>query len=204
MIETITGDKGHKVIRRAGRLLASGSDPVAEAIAWLARRRAFLDKVKTVFVLGLGSGYHVNVLLSATSAHLVVIEPDAALIEAVAAIHTFPKNRVRVECVSNSRSLRAAVSVREGVKQSFVVLAHPPSQADRKDLFADCAAQLNGRDWGSLTWQWKLKEGQMLDSTPRVDGHTALTIYDLEQTELVQNSEERERMLIKALRELVK
>jgi hypothetical protein len=44
-----------------------------------------------------------------------------------------------------------------------------------------------------------------LDSYPRIiASDEPLTIYDLESTELVQDSAERERMIIKALRELVK
>jgi hypothetical protein len=51
-----------------------------------------------------------------------------------------------------------------------------------------------------------LRGGPAFDANPRIDSknNEPLTIYDLEQTELVQSSEERERLLFKALRELVK
>lgn len=204
MIELLTNANGQTVIRRDGRLLASQVDPVAEAKAWLSRRMRFMDKVKTVFVLGMGAGYHIQVLCETTSAKIVVIEPDLEVIEAAAKIHSFPADRVLIETVQSPRGLRSAQSVRDGVRASFVVLLHPASRACDPAFYKDCQAQLTGRDWGSLNWQWKLKNGPSLDSSPRVATEEALTIYDLEQTELVQNSEERERMLIKALRELVK
>lgn len=204
MIETLVGENGHPVIRQDGRLLASRFDPVSEARAWLGRRRDFVDKVKTIFVLGLGSGYHVQALVENTSAHIVVIEPDLQLIEAVTQIHQFAAGRVTIEPVQTARGLRASQAVRNAVKTSFTVLSHPPSNGANAQFFKDCQAQLTGRDWGSLTWQWQIKNGPALDSTPRAGGSGTLTIYDLEQTELVQNSEERERLLVKALRELVK
>jgi hypothetical protein len=92
------------------------------------------------------------------------------------------------------------------VKESFIVLIHPASLALNKDLYESCRAQLLGREWGALSWQWNLRGGPAFDMNPRIDSkkQEPLTIYDLEQTELVQNSEERERLLFKALRELVK
>jgi hypothetical protein len=57
-----------------------------------------------------------------------------------------------------------------------------------------------------LNWQWQLKGHGSLDTQLKIgaEGDAALTIYDLDNTELSQNSEDRERMIIKALRELVK
>jgi hypothetical protein len=205
VIEIITGERGFKVVRRDGRLMASRFDPKAEAAAWVERRLSFLDKVKTVFVLGWGSGYHVEALRAATRAKIIVIEPETAVIEAAAEIVPDVLAKVETVCVQTGRELRAARAVREGIKQSFLVLTHPASKASQPGFFRDCEAQLNGREWGALTWQWQVKEGPAFDSTPRVESQKEpLTIYDLEQTELVQNSEERERMLFKALRELVK
>lgn len=205
MLELISGERGQTVIRREGRLLASRFDPVGEAQAWIARRMTFLDKVKTVFVLGLGAGYHVQALLKATPAQIFVIEPDIDLTALVQTIHSFPKERVTIEAIQTARALRAHAAVRAAIKSSFIVLVHPASRVANADFFEECSTQLSGREWGSLTWQWNLKAGHSLDSTPRVDSTgEVLSIYDLEQTELVQNSEERERLLIKALRELVK
>ncbi len=59
-------------------------------------------------------------------------------------------------------------------------------------------------DFEFLCQNMKQNRHPDFDRTARIDGTTGLTIHDLEQTELVQNSEEREKLLFKALRELVK
>lgn len=208
MIEVLSGERGHAVVRVNGRLLASRFDPVAEARDWLARRMAFLDRVRTVFVLGIGAGYHVAALAERTQAKIHVIEPDPELAGAVARIHAFAPERIAIEIVEDVRALRASSAARLAVKRSFVVLDHPPSVALRPEWFAEIGTVLRARDWGSLTWQWRIRDGRDFDGVPRVERSSSqggpLTIYDLEQTELVQNSSAREGLLFKALRELVK
>jgi hypothetical protein len=205
VIETTTAKNGSLVVRDGGRWLASAFDPQSEARTWLARRREFLDKVKCVFVLGAGSGYHIHALSTQTSADIVVIDTRIDLIEAVRTIHAFDSDRIKFVCVDSTRQLRAAESVRAGVAQSFVILQHGPSLASHPILFRELHAQLLGRDWGALNWQWKMMGLSTLESQPQIQkGADALTILDLEQAELIQDSTERERMLVKALRELVK
>ncbi|MGE0526173.1 MAG: hypothetical protein AB7G93_17680 [Bdellovibrionales bacterium] len=206
MIDIVTSSTGDPVVRFQGKLLASRFDPRMEAKSWLARRSLFVDKIEGVFVLGLGSGYHVLELQRATSGRIMVIEPNPDIIAAAKSIHTFDSARVMIECVTSARELRASENVKKLLMKSFTVLQHAPSVALSPKLHKACATQLMGRDWGSLSWQWQLREGYSLETNPRVESAVGapLTIYDLEQTELVQNSEERERLLIKALRELVK
>ncbi|MGE4131755.1 MAG: hypothetical protein AB7F86_08950 [Bdellovibrionales bacterium] len=188
-----------------GRLLASRLDPYAEAEAWLDKRSLLLDRVRGVFVLGAGSGYHLQALWKRTDAQILVIEREADLARAVHSL--FPESKERVEWImaQDLSDVRTDKTVRKAIAQSFVVLEHYPSQFDHPEFYQECKRLLVGRNWGSLTWQWKLKGLPALDETPRVSQTgEPLSIYDLEQTELVQNSDEREKLLIKALRELVK
>jgi hypothetical protein len=205
LIENVTAKSGQPVIRWRGRLLASRLDPVHEAAEWFQKRAAFADKVKTVIILGAGSGYHIRECARRTGARILVIDPRAELIEAVKAVLDEVAARVQFVNVQAARELRSHSDIRAAVAASFIVLEHPASISLEKEFFRECSAQLIGRDWGNLNWQWSLKGFPAFDSRPRIDGgDAALSIYDLEQTELVQDSEERERMLLKALRELVK
>lgn len=205
MIEVVKTPDGLEVFRFEGRLLASRFDPRGEAKQWLDARTEFIDRVKTIFVLGLGCAYHVEEILERTQARVVVLEPCLEIIEATSRRAYALNPRVRIERVESLRALRANVSVREGLKTSFVVLTHPSSAQSEPDLIKSLREHLLGRGWGALNWQWQLKSNKDLDGVPRVAPETeTLTIYDLDQTELVQNSEARERMLLKALRELVK
>lgn len=204
MIEVVAGEQGDSVLKFEARLLASRYDPRSEAVQWVERRLCFLDKVQTIFVLGAGSGYHLDELHRRCKADLVVIEPSQELIEAVIQLNGFDRARMSFECAQTAKDLRSSARIRKALSASFMVLVHPASREKREKLFDEIHAQLLGRDWGSLTWQWRLQGLAELDSQPRIDSREGLTIYDLEQTELVQDSNERERLLLKALRELVK
>lgn len=207
MIETLTARSGCKVLRYKGKLLSSAVDPVGEAEEWLKRRLTLLARVKTVFVLGAGSGYHIEEVCRQTSARVIVIEKDSALTSAVQEIHGFNAIQIRFEEIEGTRDLRASETIRQAVAESFLVLEHAASVAAHPEFYAEIKNQLLGRDWGSLTWQWQLKDLAPLDSQAKIHGaalNEPLTIYDLDKTELVQDSAEREKMLLKALRELVK
>ena len=203
MIEEVLCPDGSCTIRFQGRLLASRFAPQQEAVLWVKKRLEFLNQVKTIFILGAGSGYHIGEILAQSAAQVVVIEPAAELIDLVQVIHNFDSKRVRFENLKSITDLRSCESIRAAISESFVCLVHSPSRQGRESLFDELRSQLVGRDWGALTWQWRLQGLGELDPVPRV-GSEKLTIYDLEQTELVSNGEEREALLIKALRELVK
>lgn len=206
MVEVIDSNiPGHKVLRVNGRLLASRFNPVEEARQWLDRRSEFLTQVKTVIVLGLGSGYHLDVILKECAARIIVLEQSSEVIEKVNEIRNIDSTRIQIEHLESARQVKAMESIRQSVKHSFVVLVHPASFAQNSELYREVRDLLIGREWGGLQWQWYLAGGPELDAVPSIAATEApLTIYDLEQTELVQNSSERERLLIQALRELVK
>lgn len=201
-----TSRNGARVPSWKGRLLASRLDPHTEARDWILQRLAFLEKVKTVFVLGLGGGFHVREILLRSTARVIVIERESEITAAVmpALVEEFG-SRVTALVVERASDLRGENPVREALQGSFVSLEHPASVAGAREFYSDCSALLAGREWGALTWQWRLKGFADFDPEPRVArSEKALTIHDLEETELVRNSVERERLLLKALRELVK
>lgn len=205
MIEIVSAESGDKVLRFQGRLLASRFDPRREAREWIASRRTFLDKVRSIFVLGVGSGHHIVELLEATSARIIVLETNAEILQAAFDLHQFDPSRVSLQHISSARNLRKIEEVKAGVVQSFIVMTHAPSFSLSPEIYRDCEAQLIARDWGNLNWQWKLRGSADFDRTPRIDGTgNTLSLHDIEQTELVQNSEEREKLLFRALRELIK
>lgn len=205
MIEKLIARNGCPVLRYDGRLLASAHDPLLEAESWLSGRKTMLTRVKSVFVLGSGAGYHIEAICRNTPARVIVIDKDPDLADAVQSIHGFSSIQVCFESVSSAKDLRQSEIVRYAVKESFLVLEHAPSQSAHPEFFKDVHRQLLGRDWGSLNWQWQMRDFAPLDTQTKIhtDGEP-LTIYDLDNTELVQDSTEREKILVKALRELVK
>jgi hypothetical protein len=203
VIQEEVAKNGSRVLRHNGRLLASAVNPQAEATEWVQRRLSLINDVRSLFVLGAGAGYHIAELQTCTAAQILVIEHDLQVIEFVRSAHALDAH-VQFECAQSSKQLRASALVREAIRGSFLVLTHSPSAGSQPEIYRDWRKQLLGRDWGALSWQWQLKGFADLDTQLKIGNSEALTIYDLESTELVQNSTERERMLIKALRELVK
>ncbi len=206
MLEIVLAKNGSQVLRQDGFLLASEIDPLLEARAWMNRRTRLLRQVKTVFVLGAGAGYHIAELTAVSKAKVMVIELSAEIVEACQKIHGFPEERVQFTGVQSVQALRANSAMKAAMAQSFLTLQHGPSVARAPGFYGTCEQLLAGRDWAGLNWQWRLKGFAPLEDQARIDGgrEPALSIYDLEKTDWVQNSPERARMIVKALRELVK
>lgn len=205
MIECVTSQSGLPVLRVNGVLLASRFDPMAEARAWLERRQTLIDSIRTIFVLGWGCGYHVQALRERTQAKIIVIECNSEIYTTAKDwIHDLED--VHVEIFEQSADLRLRGAIREGVRRgSFIVLHHPASVHIHPKFYNDCLQQLLGRDWGSLNWQWNVRGRSALGNPPRIEPKgEPLTIHDLEACEVIENLEEREKLILNALRELVK
>ena len=205
MIEWIETPSGEKVIRCDGHLLASRYDPLLEASDWLSRRRTFLRSVRTAFILGAGSGFHIAEVARTTEARLVVIEINEELRSAVQEKLKELSPRLIWAKAKCARDLRSEECVRAALENSFVVLEHPASVRLDAAAYREIGTFLRARDWGPLNWQWQLKKLAPFDPQPKMQASAQpLTICDLDDSELVRNGAERERLLLQALRELVK
>src|SRR4051812_47302968 len=112
MIETLKAQNGSEVIRYAGRLLSSAVDPLSEARDWVGRRKLMLNRVKTIFILGAGSGYHVSELFIHSDAQLVVIDSSQELMDAMQSIQRFQDCRVKFVSAQKASALRSNAAVR--------------------------------------------------------------------------------------------
>ena len=80
MISIEQSRDGRKILRKAGRLLASAVDPQKEAATWASRAIDGLDDDSSVVILGLGCGYHVQAVLHRVDKNrVVVIERDQSI-----------------------------------------------------------------------------------------------------------------------------
>lgn len=205
MIEWVEAASGDKVIRCDGRLLASRYYPVQEAGDWFARRRSFVATVKTVFILGAGSGYHILEVAKNSTAQIVVVEMREDLIQAVKPLLSEVSERITFVQCNSAREIRSNERIRQGLQNSFVLLEHPASLQFDLDAYKEISTWLRARDWGPLNWQWKLKGFAPLDSQPKLlTSANPLTILDLDDCDAVNKGSDRERLFILALRELVK
>lgn len=197
---------GVTVPRWEGRLLASRIDPWQEAASWAQRRWPFINKVKSVIVLGVGGGFHVVAAAERSSAQIVVVEKERELLNAIwPDLEKRLGDRLTFVQVERPSDLRASPLIRQALGASFTVLEHPPSVATSREFYSECSSILLGREWGSLTWQWRLRGLPDFDSEPKLTrGQNALSIHDLSETRFMRESTEKEKLLLQALRELVK
>ncbi|OQW50323.1 MAG: hypothetical protein A4S09_00580 [Proteobacteria bacterium SG_bin7] len=72
MLDEVRSKSGHRVLRCAGRLLASREDPIREANRWLENNRKYFSGRKCVIVLGVGCAYHLELLAQQASVENVV------------------------------------------------------------------------------------------------------------------------------------
>ncbi len=81
MLDELRSKSGHRILRCEGKLLASREDPIKEATRWLTGNQArFLDR-ETVLVLGVGCGYHLELLAQQESVkNIIGLESSAEVL----------------------------------------------------------------------------------------------------------------------------
>ncbi len=135
MIETAQAKNGSLIHLKDGKYLASSFDPQKEAEAWYKNSNQRTKYARTVFVLGLGSGYHIRVLTrELPQTKIVVIEPDHELVKSYQAANS---EELVIVCEQDWRRLFQHSSVSSGVQDKYAALLHPPSLSVEKDYFSN-------------------------------------------------------------------
>lgn len=143
MIETAQAKNGSLIHLKDGKYLASSFDPQKEAEAWWVNCLRLTKHARTLFVLGLGSGYHIEVAKrEVPNAKIVVIEPDQELIKLYQATNS---SESEILCEQDWRRLLQHSSVSNGVQNKYAVLLHPPSLSVEKEYFENAQKFLLAR-----------------------------------------------------------
>lgn len=135
MIEVNEAKNGSLVFLKNGKYLASSFDPQKEAEAWWKNCERLTKNARTIFVLGLGCGYHIDVIKRENpSAKVIVIECDQDLVDLYNSKTSKP---LEIVIESDWRKLLTNSQVAAGVQDRFAALIHPPSLNVEKDYFAN-------------------------------------------------------------------
>lgn len=102
-----------------GISLHSRYKPEEEAELWVKRHKDKLKNVSVVYVLGFGCGYHVERLMKATDAEIVVFEPSVGLLKEVMRKRDIRDLLKRVMIVDSFHA--------DLPRKGFAVLEHSPS-----------------------------------------------------------------------------
>ncbi len=137
MIEAAYAKNGSLIHLKDGKYLASSFDPQKEAEAWWRSSQRLTKYARTLFVLGLGSGFHIEVARrEMPDTKIVVIEIDQQLIDLFKANSNELKN-TEIICEADWRKLFQHSSISGGVQDKYAVLLHPPSLSVEKEYFAN-------------------------------------------------------------------
>lgn len=156
MIEVVQAKNGSPVLVKNGKYLASSFDPQKEAETWWSTCHRLAKKCEQVFILGLGSGYHVEVALrELPHASITVIECDANVVAKNA--NKFRQGNLKIIHESDWRKLYQNPSIADKVQSSYAVLSHPPSLSVECDFFGNAYKFLLARNVEGLFALLKLR-----------------------------------------------
>lgn len=180
MIETTKSKDGHIVVKFDGRNLASTYEPEGEAIKWVSKHKSLIHGVRTVFVLGAGSGYHIAALRSQfPSLKIVVYDPRQALIREIKKHWSF--DLLEIHFINSIDEI-----VDKHIASSFLSLRHISSWYGFEKEFLDIERYLTGRfDIGfqkQLELRAELKN--LLNDVEKNDERTILDLIDAVKPEV--------------------
>ncbi len=212
VLEIVNSRKGHPVVVQDGRYLASSIDPVRESEQWLNRIMPELKRSEgrgSIIVLGLGSGYQAKVLSEIMGAHsLLVIEPNAELINAVRSIHP---ELLNVAIASGEVSeLIENPAFRDFACSRFTLLKNQISTQIHSVYFTSVQGLLNGRERLGFLMQLKMRpelhailEANLIEPVLASDQVELVSVKTLQKIFSSQSHVTRERRMWKLLEELV-
>lgn len=202
---------GLPVLIVRGCATASSVDPMAEAERWFKQiepQVRDLPATARVGVLGLGSGYHLEVLSREVKNQIIAFDSDPALAAAREwFVGRFPSH-VSLKFVSveaGAASFFADDDVRTFISNRIVLLRHKPSfLRDQRGLTA-LGNWLTGRDRSSLNahLQSRADFSALLDCD-RQNGEWLLSVKDVSRLWKVEAEVSEQRRMFRILEELVR
>lgn len=207
MIESAQAKNGSLIYLKDGKYLASSFDPQKEAEAWWKTCERQAKHARTVFILGLACGYHIEVVQrELPQAKVVVIESDAELIAAYRKDHAETNFEILHE--QEWRRFFQHSSVSGGVQGTYAVLLHTTSYNLNKEFFGNAHKFLLARSVEGLFGLLKNRPDLLseLDETKLADlarSGEPVTIRTIAKTMKTTSYLNENRRLWKVLEELI-
>lgn len=159
MLSLETSRSGQTIIKKDGRAFSSSIDPVKEAQNWARAAVANLRAGETLFVLGLGAGYHINELSKLLEpSRFLVVENDSELaMQAFEINPALPKERILIE--ADWLKLVVSDQFRDLLSGIYKIAVFGPSFQLSNEYFAPVENLLIGRTPISFLLQLKARPG---------------------------------------------
>ncbi len=150
----LVSKNGHPVPVLNGISLCSMVDPIKEAQKWFDSYKDILNDFDHIFVLGIGGGYHIDLLLeSLPEALITVVEREASLVRGLEKKIIDWGDRVAVLSNPSINHIKSYESFHCVVEQSsYCVLVHPISFSNNPEFYKDIEDFLLGRSTEGLSY----------------------------------------------------
>lgn len=209
-LEKVITRSGETVFKWQGRMTASSYDPRREAQEWLTSLALSMASESRLFVLGVGSGYHLVALRQAfPKRRIMAVDISTELIEGALGLHGSSLDGVDLVAIPTEAELLATERVRNYLRAPLQVVDHPASQQGSVMRYKEVRARVLNRE-PVLFADWLRREPRFarlfpLQAIAGGDDGQLLSIKDLCRFVDTRGNANREDVLIiKALRELVK
>ena len=197
-VEWISTIEGYAA-RLDGRWVCSSRRPIQEAHRWWVHAQEKVRSVETVFILGLGVGHHVDVLLSQVGLpRVIVIENELEFVSRFASKLLNRVNDISLYHLESPADVFESSRLRETLSTPYAVIDfHPRSQASAS-FYNQLQSALTGRGGGWLEKHLRLRNW-VFDSG---GGQESLSeFYSALIEESIESSEDYHKL--KVLRELI-
>lgn len=154
-VEVHFTESGDSVVSLSGRQLSSFVDPMKEAKLWMDHYQHLIKDKDVIFVLGLGSGYHVAKLTEEVTSKIIVFEDIAELIAHFKNTFIDKKDKVRFVPLSGSFNEIKREFSKGKVRCSALTFA--PAILHNKKRYAEIYQVLSGRSVQGIQAQFALR-----------------------------------------------
>jgi hypothetical protein len=164
-IEFLVAKNSELVFKVAGRHLASAFNPTKEAHGWINHHQEIWRDCETIIVLGVGCGYHLRALKSASGAKILALDRDKKIIQAALRIHPLELSESEVAVLAPLTEISAHPAFIQATRGSYAVLVHEASAFVRPELYQSAKDFLLGRTAEGLRWVLQ-NRGQKVGDLP--------------------------------------
>lgn len=145
MLDWEQNRSGHRVPRWNGNLLASRADPIREARGWAERHSPLARGVQSIFVLGVGGGFHISELAKQNpKKNIVAIDFVEELVTKFNS--SKPPPEISALYFESASRILSNEDVRAALSLSHTICRHAPSIKCAPEEYSEADRLLLGRD----------------------------------------------------------
>lgn len=206
MLARVQSKTGESLLTYNGKYLASSVSAAKEADTWVQRCLNQLQGVTSVFVLGVGCGYHLSVLQkSKPNLNIVAIDCNSDCIAFTRAEQSLSVSDIKFVHADSIDALKSNPLIITALCSFYTMVSFTPAQSVNLPLYESFELFLGGRSLEGLSFvsAQKLEFAKFrLNGLASGQENKLISIKDFTDEKILHEKIET-KMIFKALRELV-